>query len=1538
MTALSSRASPHGQQSMKVLIRRLAACVVLPAACLSSWVNAATPTALSFTPINAVPPNVQSSAARPLIMLNMSKDHQLFYRAYNEFSDYNGDGMPDGTYLHTVRYSGYFDTTKCYTYSNTDRRFSPSGSANTSNLCSSAWHGNFLNWATMTRMDVLRKVLYGGTRSTDTSSSTVLERASLPMDAHSFAKYYANDSVASPDRPDIHTITPFASTETELTFCNTTLGDTSTVSHTNTNPPLLRAARGNFALWNAHERRQCRWSEETLWSANGSSNGNDPVISGYAASGDYPSRVSQALGGGDDGDFTVRVAVCNAAFPGSERCRRYPSGNLKPIGLLQEYGENDMAEFGLLTGSFSNNISGGVLRKNASSFRDEVNYLTDGRFVSTANGIVGNIDRLKIYGYRYNDAKYAAGDNAGRTDQFCDYQTIGLSNDQCGSWGNPLGEMFIETLRYLAGKTPSPAYGSNADAKGALMGLTVATWVDPLGDRGASHRSTFGEPQCRPINNVNINASVISYDRDDISQFAELNPAATLKVYTNQIGTGEGIAGTNRFIGQSATESNSACTAKLLGNLWDAQGLCPSAPAYRGSFSLAGAAYWANTNPIRSVPAGTTGLDANRAFRVRSYGVALAPGVPRIAVTTAGATPLTAIIQPSYRLVHPTRGTGSGTLVDFRVISQSATAGRYLLVWEDSEQGGDYDSDVFGTLEWSLAGNTLTVTTQTKNDSTANPQGFGYTISGTNRDGEHFHSGILGFNYTDATNLNVKQTNGTAHPNINATGGCSDCQRDQLPSRATYTVTGNAGGVLEDPMWYAAKWGGFRNTSNYASGNPNSDTALWDAVNNSTGALGADGVPDTYFVVFNPDQLEDSLRRVFLSAVVSSNALPSVSSSQLDAGSLKYAASFNPLRQNGNITAFGLDSDGNFNATASWTAGEGLTAASATSTSAGTRQIISNDQGVGFAFTWANVASTARAAYQTLLRNGTTITAAQAQKVLMFTRGDRTVGGASGLRNFDATNIMGPIVSSSPWLQDRPVARFLESDNPGYASFVSSQRSRTKILWSGAGDGMLHAFDAITGDPVMSYVPETLVPRLASLATTPGVQALVDGSPFTADVDVNAGVNTTRDWRTYVFGSLGRGGRGVYALDGTNVATLAAAEAGGNPATIFRWQFTADDDADFGHVLSDIGVEPGTGQAAPVVKLQDGRFAVVFGNGYGSRDGKAALFVLPVQGPSGGSWAGRYHKIVLDGGTGNGLSTPTLLDTNNDGRADTVYAGDLKGNLWKIDISSLTPSDWSSSYKSGTTATPLYVATSTDGSTRLPITGAPQFSFPSFGGTIVSFATGLAVAATDYPNSSVVQRVYGIWDRPSFATAGRALPRGTSTLTARSLSRTSGGKVVATSTPAIDYANADAALAKDGWYFNLPSTSEMVVSNLEFRAKNIYFTSIRPSSTTSCVDTPVATFYLLDPTVGYTNVAALGTVDVNGVETTVMGAEVADQKVTLVNDATARRNSPGAGGTPVCPDGSAAIRIVGQGTDDSICFRQSNARFQWREVPGMRTR
>lgn len=1546
---------------MRHFIRRTF-CIALVWAMMPLPQAFAASTATVYTPISPIPANAVTYPAKPAIMLNMSKDHQLFYRAYNEFTDYDNDGQPDGGYIHAIRYSGYFDTGKCYAYSGTTGRFAWTADT-TDKYCASGtgWSGNFLNWATMTRMDMVRKVLYGGFRSTDTNSLTVLERASLPMDAHSFAKYY--------NGTDINRLTPYTG-QTQITMCNTTIDANGAYSHLTTNAPLMRVASGNYSLWNANERRQCRWGDENGWSSNGSGNGNSSAVTGLTAANDNPPRTA-ALSGGNNGDFIVRVEACNSTHIGGERCRKYPGGNYKPIGLLHEYGESDQAEFGLITGSFSKNTSGGILRRNVTSFVPEVNTTTDGTYTSLV-GIVGTINKLRVFGYEYGDSSYN-----NNTDGTCTYQLTALTDNQCASWGNPIGEMFTEALRYLKGLAPAGDYGSNADAKGDTMGLPHPAWVDPF-TRGTTTDATFGSPQCRPIDIINFNASVVSYDRDTQAPFADLNATGSLNSYVNAIGTGENLTGTLRFVGHTASVDDKACTAKTLANLSDVEGLCPTAPAYKGSYSLAGAAYWAHTNPIRnSTTLPLTGRDTDPNFHVNTYSVALAPGVPRITVTTGGTTPLKAIIQPSYLLNKPGADPGNGTLVDFRVVSQTATHGKYLVVWEDSQQGGDYDQDASGILEWDLNGTTLKVTTSTFADATVNPQGFGYTISGTNRDGVHFHSGILNFSYTDPTNLPVTKTDGTAYgTGVNASGGCNGCNKNQAASMATYTVTGNSGGTLEDPLWYAAKWGGYKVTYNNGVADLPDATSKWD-VKDASGAakVGGDGTPDNYFLVFNPDQLEAALRAVFQDALESSNAAPAVSSSQLTTGGFKYLANFEIAKVSGDIEGFKILSNGAFDKTATWKASKELTAIATNS-----RNVITNDGPAGVGFDWATL--NARTNYKTALTTGSVIaqTDLQAEATVNYMRGDRSQEGSGGtkpLRVRPLTNILGPIISAAPWIQEKPVARYTAGNYPGYGAYAAAKATRKKLLWAASDDGMVHAFEAPaesatstqTGGALFSYAPGALAQRFYATGQQGfAVTAYVDGTPFSADVwiDDTSTTNTALEWHTYLFGTLGRGGRGVYALDATTPDSLTQA----NASSVFKWEFTADHDADLGYVLSDISVEPGTNQPAPVAKLNNGKYGLILGNGYKSAGGHAALFVIPADGPTAaGSWAGRYKKITVDGtSTDNGLSTATWVDLDNNGTADVVYAGDLKGNLWKFDISSSDTNNWNVAYVNpSSVAQPLYTARS-PANEVLPITGAPQFTFPSMGGVMVSFATGLANTSTEYPRNNVTQRVFGIWDRPDFtvtpktAARPRALPSGVSTLVQRTLTRSATtGIVTVAAGAAVDYLNSSGG-AKDGWFINLPGQSEMVVSNLEYRLNNIMMTSIRPLIRTgridTCSDLPLATLFVFDPVTGLPNSNVLGPPTlVNGVvDSYTIGVPVDDQKLRFANDRTpapsltsctageAGCTCTGTGAAevctkaPKCPDGSGSLRGIGRDTDTNLCFSQSNSRIQWREVPGLRTK
>ncbi|MDY0220206.1 MAG: PilC/PilY family type IV pilus protein [Desulfobacterium sp.] len=947
------------------------------------------------THINAnftsLPVNLTGNDVTPLVMMNISRDHQLSYKAYNDYSDLDNDGIPETTYKDNIDYYGYFDTKKCYSYSTTDNRFVPVALATGPNnhYCakgSGQWSGNFLNWATMTRMDVVRKILYGGMRSTDTDTLTVLERHYLPTEAHAFAKFYngsdidqltpftginisppSSTSVTSIKIPnhvketqdrtfttglsasygdqikvfvtgneanqwmiggvdsiniDAGTITiriPADSwagagshttwtlknlSQTGITICNLTKGTTSGTnrySDTNTNPPIIKVVRGNFALWTANERWQGYWFSQKSNLQSGfeggfKSNGNRAYLSGINASAENPSQTTHGLGTGSaKGEYYARVEVANSAWFGQEKYKKYGS-SYKPIGLLQVYGETDQIHFGLFTGTFDKNISGGVLRKNVGTFTDEVNT-ADGTFISGANGIVDNLNRLRLYGYDYNDGTYIGRDE-------CNYQQIGLvlsggSNSQgspatqgnCSSWGNPMSEIYLESLRYLAGKSPNPAFGSGT--KDTALGLTVASWSDPLDPSN----------YCAPLNVLNFNASVSSYDGDQMGGVSDLGSSSTASELTDIVGTHEGIDASSWFIGSNGVMSNDLCNSKDIGSGFGSfSGLCPEAPTQKGTYLMAGVAHYANTNRIRSDLIIPPSRANSRDLMVTTYGIALATNVPKIEITI-GDKKVT--VLPAYRLDRSSAGTGpfgGGTLVDFKIIEQTSTYGKFYVNWEDSEMGGDYDQDMWGTIEYFVNGDNITITTHAIACSSSKGQGFGYIISGTDKDGAHFHSGIYNFDYTDTTGVI----------------GCTNCNVGDGPTSATYAVTGSSAGVLEDPLLYAAKWGGFVDSNNNKLPDLQSE---WDEVTNYDGSNVPDGIPDNYFYATNPNQLENSLNRVFLTIVqrASSGTAAAVVSNNVNGVGALYQAYYEPVRQDaanrkvswiGTVQSLWLDSAG----------------------------------------------------------------------------------------------------------------------------------------------------------------------------------------------------------------------------------------------------------------------------------------------------------------------------------------------------------------------------------------------------------------------------------------------------------------------------------------------------------------------------------------------------------------------------------------------------------------------------------------------------
>lgn len=1536
--------------------------------------------ASTFTssPIQSVPPNIPTTGSKPMMAMVSSKDHTLFSPIYTDFEDLDSDGIIDVTFKPTFTYYGYFDAGKCYIYSTTNGRFEPAEKANYSSghsTCSASnqhWNGNFLNWATMTRLDVIRRMLYGGKRSTDTASATVLERANLSQDSHSFVKYYRGT--------DIRDYTPFSTTDLTktggsnpgvyagLSICNRSdsMGEGGV--------PKIRLAKGNYRMWATVEGTVCQWGSGTLGAKLGRYYLDaDKGDGGISHESSPPSETTDGAKYGTIGpELNARVQVCVSGLL-EGNCRGYGTSTVtyKPDGLYQEFGlpaagaTAARVEFALFTGSYDLNLKAGALRRNMGDLKDEVDYdtgrfchltaslcaatLADGR--STGAGGIKALDNVVLYGR--GSGSYA--DSAVQLPSE-------MTNGTLAAWGNPIGEMVIQALRYYSGlSSTNPSSTTNDTAKG----LPVASWKDPLastGTLGTARKALFGSPICRAMNVMALSSSALSFDGDDAdSVFNDLpnRSIGTLSQFTDKIGAEEGINGTLRSVGSVSGGFGEECSAKTIGSLSNVSGICPEAPSVGGSFKVAGAAYYANTNKIRNVTAPYDVSRIEKTFmKVKTYAASLTGGVARVEVAIPGTSPTKYVYITPESLWASNSNTKkmTGAMLTFASISSSDRHGSFMVTWNDSQFGGDYDMDIAGFLRYDLVANAasptgwdIKITTDIVNVGAGWTGTHGFSIIGTadSKDGRyltHRHlnnssilAGAPGFLCGDATYL-------AANPGpCQVSSAWNSVTNTDYPVTLQFKAKGVDGVTLKEPLWYAAKYGSFESGTS-SSDLPNT-AAKWDARRNdglscggSTGRSCNDGEPDGYFLARRPDLLERQLRDTLEQIVANTNAAPAISSAQLITGSYKYIAEYEPSQNSGSIKAFKLKVDGDFEALKEWDAGEKLAETLWT-----TRQVITNDGTDGKAFKSTTTFSTS---YMAALKDGT-LSDAEAGLLMDFMRGDRSKekpNSDSLWRGRSVGNLLGTIINASPWLQPRPSARLLAgtfpSGTPSYADFASANASRNKVLWIGSNDGMLHgvyADDATNGGrPLISYVPSPLVGRLRTIATTTSIIAGMDGSPFTGDVLVTAG--SSKVWKTYLFSSLGRGGRGVFALDVTDTSTTGLSE--GNASNIFKWTFTSDDDSDLGYVLGDPVVHPASGQAVPIVRLNNGGFGVLVPNGVGSSAGKAYLFILSVDGPLSGSWTGsRAVKIPTDSATSNGLTGATWIDLDANGTADVVYATDLKGRLWKFDISASTPSSWKSAILDGSTPKPFFEAK--DGSSQLPITTAPTVSFPPFGGVLVTFGTGKSIYTGDFPNTALTQRMYTVWDSLD---SSRALPPSDlSTLVQRTITRRSDGKMyVSGSESAVNWAT------KDGWYINFPTSSEMLLSTPEYRGGVLAFTTVRPAAATtpeSCFDIPPGSLWALDPISGLARAGALGTVGGSGADSSkvLVGVESGDQKVRFGSDASGRmKSTPASGATPakpaVCPAGSNSLRVVGKSTDLNLCFRQGTARIQWREIPGLQTK
>lgn len=728
-------------------------------------------------------------------------------------------------------------------------------------------------------------------------------------------------------------------------------------------------------------------------------------------------------------------------------------------------------------------------------------------------------------------------------------------------------------------------------------------------------------------------------------------------------------------------------------------------------------------------------------------------------------------------------------------------------------------------------------------------------------------------------------------------------------------------------------------------------------------------IPDNYFGAGNAQAMVAGLGKAFASIVGQIKEVTNpfgVPSPNLSAGgSTSFSTQYSAATWSGDLQAFNTTFDANDNpiSTLLWSV-EGFTASSPTSpvtadeilnqqladfTVAGVtmhgwdvnRNVVTFNGTNGQPFRLANLTTAQLSSFATVTGD---VTAQHTPlKYLNYLRGDRSnelgsapsaqppsgaVVPAAGYRARNPATVLGDIIDSKVTVLAAPIAPYADIYNPGYSTFTTTYANRVPTVFFGANDGMVHAFNGSSGAPpggteLFAYIPSLLFqgPGTApASATTPTVNGLaslgaqpfshhmfVDATPEAFDIDMSyTGTGHpaigTGDWHTLLIGGLGKGGRGYYALDVTNPAGLASETAA---AAAVKWEFT---DPRMGYSYGDPNV----------LKTKRYGWVVIFTSGYNNSDGHGYIFVVN---PA----TGTLLETVTTPDNGTPVTPSGLTYASGfvasfaDNTADSLYAGDLLGNMWRFDLTSLTQP---------IAVTQFAHVIGPDGYVQ-PITTRPLIELdPTTNSTrYVLFGTGQLLASTDITNTNI-QSFYSIRDGTLAAFASAAtLPTGvTFPITRANL-------VQLTNTLETTTGVTGTAAKPEGYYFDLPPAatgqgSPRVNVNPEPDFGTVTFAGNIPNGNV-CYPTGTNQVYALDIANGASQIT-----DSNNntlAYDTVPGG--------MVTSNTIVQKKLGADGTPAGKIAGKAFDVICTSAGNCVSIQPKSTgsgavqRLNWREVP-----
>ncbi len=445
----------------------------------------------------------------------------------------------------------------------------------------------------------------------------------------------------------------------------------------------------------------------------------------------------------------------------------------------------------------------------------------------------------------------------------------------------------------------------------------------------------------------------------------------------------------------------------------------------------------------------------------------------------------------------------------------------------------------------------------------------------------------------------------------------------------------------------------------------------------------------------------------------------------------------------------------------------------------------------------------------------------------------------------DDISILGDIVNGEPVVVRTPKFNYFD---PGFLEFrqamASGSTARRGVVYQGANDGMLHAFDVNTGEELWAYVPRLVFSNLRNLSDRLSFRHMyyVDGTPTVGDMDFSYTYGNdlaspgSPDWRTVLVGGLRKGGFGYYALDITNPSITSETTL----ASKVLWEFpSAQTDADDATVRPNIGYSFGK---PVIVKTRAAGWVVAVTSGYNNGTGT---------GSSGGDGIGRVYildpvdgRIIRTISTGVGsAATPSGLANlsafsrrpDTDATTEALYGGDLLGNVWRFDISDPDMANW---------RVAKVAELKTTAGDYQPITVEPELGEVQ-GKRVIFIGAGQYLGDTDVignsPENALARRrmsFYALRDELTHTSATTPLITSRSMLVTQTATKSADTITITSS--AVDFRD------KYGWVIDLPETGERVSTNPVLSGGVITFTTNVPNGTDPCNPGGSSWIYYLD--------------------------------------------------------------------------------------------